>query len=66
MQPVYVQLQGSDMNNKLNSFMDHGWDGFYTSQKRLSRFIAVVDGEPGMVYNITFTGSPAKKFRFRL
>jgi hypothetical protein len=19
------------MNNKMNSFMDHGWDGFYTS-----------------------------------
>ena len=29
-------------NNKLNSFMDHVWDGFYTGQKRLSRFISVV------------------------
>jgi hypothetical protein len=30
MQPIYVQLQGTDMNSKLNSFMDHVWDGFYS------------------------------------
>lgn len=66
MQPVYVQLQGTDMNNNLNAYMDHCWDGFYTCQKRLQRFVSVVDGEPGMVYNITFTGSPAKTMRFRL
>jgi len=30
-QPVYTKLQGTEMNNKLNSEMDHGWDGFYTS-----------------------------------
>jgi hypothetical protein len=28
--PVYSKLQGTDMNNKINSFMDHVWDGFYT------------------------------------
>ena len=28
--------------NKLNSFMDHSWNGFYTSQIRLSRFVAQV------------------------
>jgi hypothetical protein len=31
MQPIYVRKQGTAMNNKLNSFMDHAWDGFYTS-----------------------------------
>jgi len=30
MQPVYVSLQGTDMANKLNSYMDHVWDGFYS------------------------------------
>jgi hypothetical protein len=65
-QPIYVQLQGTAMNNKLNSFMDHGWDGFYTSQKRLSRFPTIIDGEPGMVYNLTYTGTPPKKQRFVL
>jgi hypothetical protein len=29
-QPIYLNLQGTDMNNKLNAFMDHVWDGFYT------------------------------------
>ena len=43
--------------------MDNTWDGFYAGQKRLSRFPALIDGDQG-VYNITFTGSPAKKFRF--
>lgn len=43
--------------------MDNVWDGFYTGQKRYSRFPALIDGNRG-VYNITFTGSPAKKMRF--
>ena len=52
-QPVWVQanthhkLCGEDndtcFNNKLNSYMDHCWDGFYTCQKRQTRF-------PTMVY----------------
>lgn len=43
--------------------MDNTWDGFYAGQIRLSRFPALIDGNGG-VYNISFTGSPAKKFRF--
>lgn len=30
MQPIYLEMQGTNMKNKLNSFMDHVWDGFYT------------------------------------
>lgn len=66
MHPVYVQLQGTEMNNKVNSFMDHVWDGFYSGQLRLSRFPALIYAEKGTEYNLTFTGSPAKKFRFEL
>jgi hypothetical protein len=30
MQPIYVQQKGSNIKNKLNSMMDHVWDGFYS------------------------------------
>jgi len=63
MQPVFVSLNGSMQANKLNSFMDNTWDGFYAGQIRLSRFPALIDGNGG-AYNISFTGSPAKKMRF--
>ena len=43
--------------------MDNTWDGFYAGQIRLSRFPALIDGNGG-AYNISFTGSPAKKMRF--
>ena len=52
-QPVWIQANtghescGDDgdtcFNNKLNSYMDHCWDGFYECQKRETRF-------PTMVY----------------
>jgi len=64
MQPIYVKLLGTNMNNKLNSMMDHMWDGFYTGQKRMSRFQSVFDGTRGNVYDISYTGSPAKAQTF--
>jgi type II secretory pathway pseudopilin PulG len=64
MQPIYVKLQGTSMNNKLNSMMDHMWDGFYTGQKRMSRFQSVFDGTKGNVYDLAYTGSPAKAQTF--
>jgi len=30
MQPIYLNKQGTKISNKLNSYMDHVWDGFYT------------------------------------
>jgi hypothetical protein len=57
-QPVYMIKEGTRMMNKLNAFMDHCWDGFYTCQERLQRFVSVVEGTKGSVYNITYTGSP--------
>jgi len=65
MQPVYMRRKGSDENNKLNSFMDKCWDGFYTCQKRLSRFVAIIDGD-AHDYEIVYTGSVAKKMKYRL
>lgn len=62
--PIYLENDDLGFNNRLNSYMDHGWDGFYTSQKRLSRW-------PGMVYqkvpiNIEYTGTPPNVQRFKL
>jgi hypothetical protein len=54
------------MNNELNSFMDHVWDGFYSGQLRMSRFPAIIDAEAGSIYDLTFTGTPAKNMKFRL
>lgn len=31
-QPVYASMSDLSINNKVNSFMDHVWDGFYTGQ----------------------------------
>ena len=28
--PIYLSVNGTKMGNKLNSMMDHMWDGFYT------------------------------------
>jgi len=66
MQPVFVAKQGTDMNNKLNSYMDHMWDGFYTGQVRLSRFPTLFEASDGSIYDITMTGTPPKKMLFRL
>lgn len=46
--------------------MDHTWDGFYAGQIRLSRFPGVLNAEPKSVHWLNFTGSPAKKMRFKL
>lgn len=55
-QPVYIQTP--KYYNKLNSFMDHGWDGFYTSQKRLQRFPAMVELDTD--YTVRMTGTEPK------
>lgn len=66
MQPIYVAKQETEMSNKLNSMMDHVWDGFYSGQIRMSRFGAIFEGSRRSVYDLTFTGTPAKKMKFTL
>jgi len=65
MQPVYVTQNGQKEKNKLNSYMDKCWDGFYTCQIRLSRFPALVMTDDSTT-EIKFTGSPAQHYRFKL
>lgn len=40
--PMYVTNAASGYLNKVNSYMDHVWDGFYTGQKRKSEFPVLV------------------------
>lgn len=54
------------MNNKINSFMDHVWDGFYQGQIRHSRFPILVYAPKGAVYDIVYTGTPPKKQKYTL
>jgi len=63
-QPVFVLNSATGYNNTLNSFMDHLWNGFYTSQKRLSRFNAAL--LTGQDYVVEFTGTNPNKMRFNL
>jgi len=66
-QPVYVRDHNEDgtytMNNKLNSMKDRGCDTGYASQKRMTRFPALAQGDNG-AYDLVYTGSPPKKQRF--
>ena len=63
-QPVVIQGPGSGYFNKVNSFMDHGWEGFYSSQLRLSRFPTMV--ATGTDYTVRMTGTPPGEMRFAL
>lgn len=66
MQPIYSRMQNTSMNSKVNSFMDHVWDGFYSGQIRRSMFPILVHAPDASIYDLEFTGSPAKKMRFKL
>lgn len=45
LQPVMINFnEDATVQNKLNAYMDHNCDSFYTTQQRLSRF-------PGIVYS---------------
>lgn len=60
-----VKITNSDgYVNILNSYMDHMWDGFYTGQKRLSRFHAQI--LTGKSYTIQYTGTPFNNARYLL
>jgi hypothetical protein len=69
--PIYVTsedflLGPGDVKyyNRLNTFMDHVWDGFYTGQKRMSRFPSILPMNRFM--NITATGTWPNSMRYHL
>ena len=60
-----INITTSDgYTNDINSMMDHCWDGFYTCQRRMSRFPALV--RTGNNYEVSATGTLPEKFQFQL
>ena len=51
-----------DYSNVVNSFMDHVWDGFYTGQKRMTRFPVIVPDKSKI--HISYTGTPPENQKF--
>ena len=58
--PIEVTNSLLGTRNIVNTFMDHMWDGFYTSMKRLSRFVTMIQGGKGMIYDLNYKGTPPK------
>lgn len=63
-QPVTLKCADTGYENTVNSFMDHAWDGFYTSQLRLSRFPMQVETNHECV--LYMSGTPPNKMRYTL
>lgn len=63
-QPVLLTNDDTGYSNRVNSFMDHTWDGFYTGQKRLSRFPMQLETRGD--YTLKMTGTPPSSMRFTL
>lgn len=63
-QPI-CNKAGECFKNRLNAFMDHCWDGFYTCQQREQRFPTMVY-QPADTYWIEYTGTPPKNQKFVL
>jgi hypothetical protein len=64
--PIYVESLNTSAVNKLNTFMDHIWDGFYTGQLRMARWPAIVQTGNNFMYNVNYTGTAPQKQRFML
>lgn len=64
--PIIVESVNLTAVNRLNSFMDHIWDGFYTGQLRMSRWPALIQTGNNFVYNINYTGTAPSVQRFTL
>lgn len=63
--PVYIINKADpEQKNKLNSFEDHVWDGFYAGQKRMQRFPTIISGKDGNIYDVKMSGTVPKKMRF--
>jgi len=54
--PVYMTNDESGYTNKMNSNMDHTWDGFYAGQKHRSQFQSMMQTDRN--YTIEYTSTP--------
>jgi len=56
--PIEIIGMNLTTRNVINTFMDHMWDGFYTSMKRLSRWVSIIQAGNGMMYELVYKGTP--------
>jgi hypothetical protein len=64
--PIDIIGMNLTTRNVINTFMDHMWDGFYTSMKRLSRFASIIQAGNGMMYELIYKGTPPLRQKFTL
>jgi hypothetical protein len=64
--PIEVIGMNLTTRNVINTFMDHMWDGFYTSMKRLSRWVSIIQAGNGMMYELNYKSTPPLRQRFNL
>lgn len=64
--PIEVLGMNITSRNVINTFMDHQWDGFYTSMLRTSRFATILQGGNGMWYELVYKGTPPLRQKFTL
>ena len=62
LQPVYVSNKNG-FYNRLNSYMDNCWDGFYACQVRDSIFPSLIVQDTDH-YDIDYSGTPPKEQQF--
>jgi hypothetical protein len=56
--PIEVIGMNLTTRNVINTFMDHMWDGFYTSMKRLSRWVSIIQAGNDMMYELNYKSTP--------
>ena len=64
--PIYVNSLTFNSTNKVNTFMDHIWDGFYTGQLRMGRWPSIIQLGSTASYQILYSGTPPQSQRFTL
>jgi len=62
--PVFVTNEATGFSNKLNSQMDHVWDGFYTGQLHKSQFNSMIETDGD--YEIEYSSTPFDLMRYEL
>lgn len=64
--PIYVNSLNMNSTNKINTFMDHTWDGIFSGQNRLGRWPSIIETGPTLTYQIVYTGTEPQTQRFML
>lgn len=63
--PDLCNSDGECFDNRLNSFMDNCWDGFYGCQEREQRYPSMIWNDADY-YEVYFTGTPPENLHFRV